>query len=669
MDALGIDVGGTFTDFVATVAGQLQTWKVATAHPPLQSILLGLRRLPRGRLTRLVYGTTVATNALLEGKWARTALLTTQGFRDLLEIGRQNRPDLYDLFCERPEPLVSRRWRLEVPERVDAEGRVLIPLDEGAVRKVARKLKGAVEAVAVVFLFSFLNPAHEQRVREILWAEGLTVPITLSCEVLPEFREYERTSTTVLTAALRPVVENHLLELEKTWSEEKVVPRLWIMQSNGGVASPQEAGRKAATLLLSGPAGGVMGARFVAERAGLQNLITLDMGGTSTDVCLIRAGEIPYTSEKLVAGRPVRLPMVDVHTVGAGGGSIAWLDETGWLRVGPQSAGARPGPACYNRGGKDPTVTDAHLCLGRFHPERPIGGLPPLSLRKAQAAVQGLGQKLGLSLETMALGILEVAEAHMEGAIRVISVERGYDPREFVLVAFGGAGPLHAASLARKLEIPKVFVPAQAGVLSALGLVVTDIVHTYVRSVLAPLRDVSVTRINAVLHELKREAEATLREESLGGDRCEFLFSADLRYLGQGFELPVAIPAPPWEEGSIFEITRRFHELHRQRYGFAHLAAEVELVSLRLTAVGNTEKPELPKIPQGREFSKARREERRAFFEGEGWRRTPVYWWPALPAGAEIRGPASVEGPESTALIPPGARAHVDPFGHLFLEV
>ena len=663
MAILGIDVGGTFTDFVANREGKLLLWKVPTTRPPSSGVFQGLCLLEK-EIECVVHGTTIATNAILEGKWAKTALLTTEGFRDVLEIGRQARPSLYDLFCERPAPIVPREWRLEVPERLDAQGRMVKPLDEPKVRELARKLKGKVDSVAVVFLFSFLDPRHEQRVRQILEEEGVEGPITLSSEVLPEFREYERTSTTVITAALRPLVESYLAEIAQGLNSAKFL----VMRSNGGVSGAREAGRKAAELLFSGPAGGVIGACFVAEKAGFKNLITLDMGGTSTDVSLVQNGEIQYTTEKEIAGRPVRLPMVDVHTVGAGGGSIAWLDPGGMLRVGPQSAGANPGPACYGRGGTEPTVTDAHLALGHLSPARPLAGKLSLSPTLAEKVLGELAQKLRMDLASAAQGILDVAEATMERAIRVISIERGYDPRDFVLVAFGGAGPLHAASLARKLGISKVLIPCYAGVLSALGLITADIVHNFVRSLLAPLGAVQLAKINALFAEMKKEAESILREEEISEERWEFFFSLDLRYRGQGFEINVPIHSFPLD-GDLSSIIEDFHRRHEERYGFSNRNSEVELVNLRLRAVGRTEKPELPEASFLGTLDEAVLERRWVYFGEEGALKAPVFSREKIPAGAEIPGPAVLEGPESTILIPPGSRAFVDRFGNVILEV
>lgn len=664
MSVLGIDVGGTFTDFVAHWEGKLFLWKTPTTKPPSHGVLQGLRLLEK-RVERIVHGTTIATNALLEEKWARTALLTTEGFRDVLEIGRQARPSLYDLFCDRPTPIVPREWRLEVPERLDAQGRVIKPLNEGKVRELAGKLKGQVDSVAVVFLFSFLDPRHERRAREILEEEGVRAPITLSSEVLPEFREYERTSTTVLTAALRPLVESYLEEIAQAINHAKFL----VMRSNGGVCGPREAGRKAAELLFSGPAGGVIGAQFIAEKAGFKNVITLDMGGTSTDVSLVQNGEIQYTTEKEIAGRPVRLPMVDVHTVGAGGGSIAWLDPGGMLRVGPWSAGADPGPACYGRGGTEPTVTDAHLLLGHLPATRPLAGILPLFPSAAERALRELAKKLGLDLASVAQGILDVAEATMERAIRVISIERGHDPRNFVLVAFGGAGPLHAASLARKLGISKVLIPFYAGVLSALGLVTADIVHNFVRSLVAPLASVPLAKINALFEEMRREAEHILREEQISEGRWEFFYSLDLRYRGQGFEINVPISSFPLGDGDLPSLIEAYHRRHDERYGFSNQNAEVELVNLRLRAIGRTEKPDLPEASSLGGIDDAVLERRSVHFGEDGAARVCVFAREKLPAGAEFPGPAVVEGPESTVLIPPKSRAFVDRFGNLILEV
>ncbi|MEN3011175.1 MAG: hydantoinase/oxoprolinase family protein [Candidatus Bipolaricaulaceae bacterium] len=668
MDAVAFDVGGTFTDFVWQEGGVLRTLKLPTTSPQEAAVREGLRRIPIPP-QRLVHGTTLATNALLEGRWARTALLVTQGFRDLLEIGRQNRPGLYDLFCERPRPLVPRELCFPVPERLDAQGRVLRPLAEEALRPLARRLQSEAEAVAIVFLFSFLNPAHERRARAILREEGVSVPIVLSCEVLPEMREFERACTTVISAALLPLLERYVRGLEEGLRAQGVAAPLLLMQSNGGVAAPAEALRAAASLLFSGPAGGVVGAHFVGTALGFPHLITLDMGGTSTDVAVIREGEIALTAEREVAGWPVRLPTVDVHSVGAGGGSLAWRDGSGILRVGPESAGAWPGPACYGRGGTRPTVTDAHLLLGHLPEARPLTAGLRLQKDRAYAAVAALAAALGLDPETAAVGILRVAEATMERAIRVMTVERGHDPRECVLVAFGGAGPLHAAALARSLGIRRVLVPACAGVLSALGLLVADLKHTFVRSLVAPLAEVEPARVNAVLAEAKERAAEALAGEGVPPARQEFRMEADLRYRGQGYELTLPLPRFPLAREDLAALAQAFHAAHRARYGFAVPEEPVELVALRLTALGRTPKPEFPVLSRQGRPEEARMEVRPVHFLEEGWRPTPVYRREKLPAGAELSGPAVLESADTTLLLPPGARAWVHEQGHLLLEV
>jgi len=667
MVSVAIDVGGTFTDFVWLKNGVLQALKLSTTIPQENAVLEGIARIGE-RPKRIVHGTTLATNALLEGKWARTALLVTQGFRDLLEIGRQNRPALYELFCERPKPLVPRELVFPVPERLDAQGRVLRPLDEESLRTIARNLRGAVEAVAIVFLFSFLNEGHERRAREVLREEGLRVPIAISSEVLPEMREYERACTTVLSAALQPLLDRYVRGLAKGLRERGLDAPLLLMQSSGGAADPEEALKRAACLVFSGPAGGVVGAHFVGQSLGLSELITLDMGGTSTDVSVIRGGEVALAAEREVAGWPVRLPTVDVHSVGAGGGSLTWLDRSGLLRVGPESAGAWPGPACYGRGGKRPTVTDAHLLLGYLPGDRPLPAGLQLHPDLAKEAVAPLAEALGLSWEAAAAGILRVAEAAMERAIRVMTVERGHDPRDFALLAFGGAGPLHAVALAQSLGIRRVVIPAYAGVLSALGLLVADLKHAHVRSFCAPLGEVDLARLNVILAEMKGQAEEALAREEVPPQRWKFQMAADLRYQGQGYELTVPLPRWPLGEEDREALAQAFHAAHRERYGFAVPEEPVELVALRLTAWGHTEKPELPELPRGGDLQAALLEVR-PVFSPEGWQRCSVYRREKLFAGAEFSGPALVEGADSTAFIPRGARAFVHPQGHLLVEV
>ncbi len=671
---VGVDVGGTFTDLVWSEYGETYALKVPTTPRQEEGFLQAIDALTEARgapptPTRLVHGTTVATNAVLEETWSRTALFTTKGFGDVLEIGRQTRPSLYDLFTERPKPVVPRSLRMEIPERLDHRGHVVCPLDEEEVRRLARQVRDAVASVAVALLYAFLDDRHERRVRDILREEGVRVPITLSSEVLPEFREFERTSTTVLSAALRPVVAGYLERLVAGLRERAVHAPLLLMSSSGGVLSAEEAARSPAVLLLSGPAGGVEGARRMGAVVGLSDMITLDMGGTSTDVALLPGGVPQRSPEREVAGRPVRIPAVDVHTVGAGGGSIARIDAGGALRVGPSSAGAVPGPACYGRGGAVPTVTDAHLVLGRLPEDHTLGGLPPLDLGAARSAVERVAQPLGLSVDDAAWGILTVAEATMEQAVRVISVERGHDPRGFTLLAFGGAGPLHGVSLAAKLGIRKVLVPAHAGALSALGLMSADLMLTLVRSVLLPWTEARSDRLQEVMSQLKATATQWLSAAGVPASSMLFRCAADLRYRGQGFELTVPWDAADDIAGTHARVAQAFHNAHEARYGYAAPEEPLELVTLRLTATAPTQAPPLPRTEHAGPSPTPSVTRSVYFGPLHGWMTCPVLDRNRLPAGACLPSPAVIEGTDCTCLVPPGATAQVDEIGNLVLEV
>lgn len=667
---IGIDVGGTFTDFVIYDSDS-RRWefsKIPTTHPPEEGVLAGLREtearlgISLKELTRIVHGTTVATNALLEHRWAKTALLTTEGFRDVLEIGRQNRPALYDLHVDRAEPIVPRALRFEVPERVDAQGQVLRELNEERVLSLIPPLR-EVESIAVCFLFSYLNPAHEQRVKALLERE-LNVPITLSSEVLPEYREYERTSTTVMSAALRPVVGTYLERLAQKISQLGTQAPLEIMQSNGGLIQAEIAARHAEHLLYSGPAGGVAGSQFIAERSGFENVITLDMGGTSCDVSLITKGRVSQRVESELAGYRVRVPMVNVHSIGAGGGSIAWIDAGGALRVGPQSAGSEPGPACYGVG-EEPTVTDAHLVLGRLDPESALGGKKLNFDRARQIIHEKIARPLQMSLENAALGILEIADARMERAVRVITVERGYNPQDYTLLAFGGAGPLHAATLARRLGVKKVLIPATAGVLSALGMLVANLRQDGVQSLLRPTTEVHPADIRRVCKQLQRKAEQSLKSSTVA--EIEHRRWMELRYRGQAYELALELPSFI-SQGELAKIEERFHREHHRLYGYSLTGHPTEIVSLRLEAMAKTPKPKLPRRKERQRKRPKERTQRLVHFAGEGALKCPIFVREGLQAGVELRGPAVIEGRESTVLLPPGWHAGVDTLGNLILE-
>jgi N-methylhydantoinase A len=676
---LGVDVGGTFTDFVLLDgAGRVRIHKLLTsARDPSQAILRGIAELGAGPDATVVHGTTVATNALLERRGARTALIATAGFRDVLEIGRQTRPDLYALHPARPAPLVPEAWRFEVPERVDRRGSVLVPLNlEATDRAVGELLAEQVESVAVCLLFSFLNPAHERAVAERIAALGgdHAPAVSLSSEVLPEFREYERTSTTVINAYVAPLIGRYLASLEAELGER----RLRIMQSNGGAISAAAARRLAARTALSGPAGGVVGAFEAARRAGLEQAITFDMGGTSTDVSLC-PGRIQETTEGSVAGLPLRLPIIDIHTVGAGGGSIARLDAGGALRVGPQSAGADPGPVCYGRG-TEITVTDANLVLGRLDAEHFLGGQMALDVPRTHERMRELARRLSLPLEAAAWGIVRVANSNMERAIRTISIERGHDPRRFALVAFGGAGPLHACELAAALRIPRVLVPPRPGVLSALGMVLSDAVKDYTQTVMLPAAAADGPALEALFAPLAERARADLRAEGLDDDAIRLYPALDMRYAGQSYELtvPLAPAAAPGAAGLLpdgLAPEADFHRAHRQRFSYAGEGEPVQIVNVRLKAVGHTPKPEFTRQPAGSLNPRAAHIGYRPVYFADPENPQSARPMPAalydrdrLAPGHMVVGPAIVFQLDTTVVIPPDWAANVDGWSNLLVE-
>jgi N-methylhydantoinase A len=652
---LGVDVGGTFTDLVALVEGGLVTAKVPTTpRNQARGVVAALELVQPavGAVASLAHGSTVATNALLERRGARTALVTTEGFRDVIEIGRQNRPALYDLTRARPPALVPRELRFTVRERMGRDG-VLIPLDEESLRAAVDACRDAeVEAVAVCLLFGFLHPEHERKVGEALREALPDVQLSLSSEVLPEFREYERCSTTVVNSYLTPRLAAYLERLADE-VEALGLPSPLVMQSSGGAAEIETAAARAASCLLSGPAGGVVGAAWVAGLSGFQDLLTFDMGGTSTDVASVLGGTVQTTTESVVAGVPVKLPMVDVHTVSAGGGSIAWVDAGGALRVGPGSAGADPGPAAYGRGGKEPTVTDANLYLGYLPDGVELGGEVRLDRDQAEAALGRVGARVGLDSEETARGIIRVADAEMIRALRVISIERGLDPRELTLVAFGGAGGLHACALAEELGIGRILVPRAAGVLSALGLAISDVRRDQVSPLLAELGAADRADIGARFAGLESNVRGQLADDA----RLSLARLADLRYQGQSFELTV-------EADDLEELSARFHAEHERRYGYRMEDEVVELVNLRLVATVPRDKPDLSEAAPRRGGSPSRRRARL----DDGWREVDVYQRAALGVGSELQGPAVVELAESTLLVRPGWRASVDEIGTLTLE-
>lgn len=711
---VGIDVGGTFTDFVVLDGAGLRVHKVPTT-PDDQSraIVAGLEALGIDRTSldaaQIVHGMTVATNALLERRGAKTGLLTTRGFGDVLVIGRQNRPFLYRLSQTRPPSLVADEWRREVDERLDAAGEVVTPLDEDAVARLAAELaQSDVQSLAIVFLHAFRNPDHERRAAVILRERLPDLPLSLSSEILPEYREYERTATTVINAYVQPLVARYLARLDKALPGSHVR----IMQSNGGAIGLAQAADQAARLVLSGPAGGVVGAFALAQSAGVSSngaassdtasnntvsnnavsnntsnngaapqLITFNMGGTSTDVALC-PGAIPTTAESLIDDLPLRLPLIDIHTVGAGGGSIAYVDVGGALRVGPRSAGAVPGPACYGRGGQEPTVTDANLVLGRLDPQGFLGGHGEVGLDEgaARRVLQQLGQALDLSVEAAALGVIRIANATMERALRRVSVERGYDPRQFTLVPFGGAGPMHACGLADALSIRRILIPPFPGVLSAYGMLAADVVYDASQTIwaqidrgqddLSPLSEQLTEQLTNAVAALAQRVRTVLAQDGIDAPQLEALL--DLRYRGQSYELtvPLALPVDGTSvsRSALQGAVEAFHAAHARRYGYAMPDEPVEVVTLRLVGRAPGVAAALPERPAaGPDPQAAYLGERSVWFAPDAATPVPVYRRDRLQPGNRLHGPALVLQYDATVVIAPHWQGEIDPFGNLIL--
>ena len=682
---IAIDVGGTFTDITFADAATGATWVAKTPSTPgdlSAGFITAIRKVlvlaGRGApdVLRVFHGTTTATNAILEGKTPPTALVTTAGFKYVLEIGRHDIPRHGNLYgWSKPTRPVTPDRVFEVAERLDVNGDVLAPLDESGARAVARQLAQlGLPAVAVVFLHAYANPAHEQRMQEILREEYPGVLVSLSSEVLPQFREFERTMATALNAAVMPPVSRYVSVLRGALDAEGLAAPLLIMKSDGGVTSAATCVRQPVQTVLSGPAAGVIGAVSVAAAAGHQDIISIDVGGTSADICLVRGGRPEITKDGMVGPFPLKLPILDIHTIGAGGGSIAVVSHAGRLTVGPRSAGAEPGPVCYGRGGTAPTVTDAHLVLGRIPPAL-LGGEIPLDAAAARGAIDArIGRPLGLGVEEAAAGIVEIIDNSMARAIRTVSVGRGHDPRRFALVAFGGAGPLHACRLAELLEIPTVIVPPRPGVLSTWGLLDTDIRATFVRTVGTAERRPwaggdAARALEAGWRELEAQARAWLAGEQVASDRQRFERSADLRYEHQSFELTCPVGDGPISAERLAELAATFHAEHRRLYTYDLPGAPIELVNLRLTAIGALpRRAGLPAGGSGTDARAARTGERPVYFRGVGFVGTPSYARAGLLPGMTFDGPAVIEQDDATPLVTPGFRARVDRAHNVILE-
>ena len=674
MYRIGVDTGGTNTDVVLTniKTGEIYSTKTPTTPKSLiEGIQKGIDKIVSisgvtpEEIEEFIYGTTIVVNMIAQKQLQGTALITTKGFRDVLEIGRAYRSEnIYDIFMDKSDPLVSRDLRFEVTERVDFRGKVLEPLNEEEVIKIIQKMKERnIKSVAVCLLHSYANPVHEKRIKEIIKKEWPEAYVSISYEINPQFREYERTSTTVINAFMMPNMDSHLVELEGKLKKDKIDSESYIMQGNAGVMTFNTALKKPVCVSDSGPIAGIIAANYISKLSGIKNLITLDMGGTSCDVSLIQNNTIKFTTENNVEGYPVSIPTVDLDFIGAGGGSIAWHDAGGALKVGPISAGADPGPICYRRGGKEPTVTDANLMTGRIRPDVFLEDLSDVIDETRQIIDEKLAKPLNMSVVEASEGILEVVNSNMIRAIKLVSVQKGYDPREFTLFAFGGAGGLHAAKLAEELEIPKVVIPYSPGTFSALGLVLADIRHDYVHTKLLTKEQVHADILNNIYEELERQGAEGLVKEKVKEENRMLVRTCDIRYFGQAFELSVPIPSGELKEDDIGLISERFHKQHEQIYGHAMRGDPIEFVNYRVSAVGQLSKPNLTDVSESNKWktdsTMFEKKKGKAIFDGKEYD-VDIYHRDSLEVGIEIQGPAIIGEMGATIVVYPGQKATVD---------
>ncbi|WP_246107382.1 hydantoinase/oxoprolinase family protein [Puniceibacterium confluentis] len=680
---VGVDSGGTFTDVCMfnQNTGRIAVWKVSsTPDDPSRGIAQGVEEgmdacgadNAAAAISYLGHGTTVATNALITQRGARVGLLTTEGFRDLLEIGRQKRPDLYDLFASKPPTLVPRALRFELPERILQDGEIARPLDEDAVRSAARALKAAgVEAVAICFLYAFVNPVHEQQARRIVEQELPDAFICASHEIAPEFREFERLSTATVNAYLGPIMHRYISRLTPRLQDLGLPVPPHLTQSNGGVVRFEVAAQTPVRAVLSGPSTGVVAAQAIGAQAGYPDIITFDMGGTSSDVALMAQGRTAQVNEATVHGYPIKAPMLDIHTVGAGGGSIASIDSGGLLKVGPESAGADPGPVCYGRGASEPTVTDANIVLQVLNPTHLLDGRMEVRRDLAVAAISAMAERLGMDVMDTAQGIISVVTANMAKAIRVISVQRGHDPRGYALMAFGGAGPLHAVRLAQELGMARVIIPRNPGILCAMGLLLTDLRADFSTTRLIPLQDSELSAISDAVAHVGAEAAKWFESEGLPEDQRRSNRRVDLRYEGQNYELSIAVPDGAITADTIVRLKQGFAAAHERMYGFAVPEERILCVTFRAEALGLVQKAELPVRPLGgADASGAVAGSRAVWFpETRAFTDSTLYARDRLAPGMVFAGPAIVEQMDTTTLVPPGVTVRVDEIDNLVLEL
>lgn len=670
---VSIDIGGTFTDFVVMegITGQVTIEKIPTTSDIVSGILDGFRKLnlDLGQVRYIVHGTTVALNTFLQRVGAQTGLVTTKGFRDVYEIGRHSRTDLYNLFFRKPVPLIPRRRCLEVDERLDYQGKVLQPLDLEELKKVCRTLveEQRVEALAICFLHSYVNAEHEERAAQWIRENYPQLPVSVSSELVREWREYERTSTTVINAYVLPVVKNYIENLSARLAERKFKHGLFVNRSSGGVMSAERASRRPVHTIMSGPAGGTVAAAYVGTQHHYEKVIAIDAGGTSFDVSLIIDGQPQITSEAKLDGHPLMVPVINIHSIGAGGGSIASVDEGGALAVGPRSAGANPGPVCYGKGGTEPTVTDAHLVCGALDPDYFLGGEMRLDSASARRVIQEkIADKLHLPLLEAGYGIIKVANTRMATAIREMTIQRGFDPREFVLVAFGGAGPMHANALGDELEVSKIIIPVASGAFSALGILLSDVRFDSTFTKVLPLVEVSASDFQSIYTSLEQEATENLEREGFRPDEIRFVRELDMRYVGQ--EYTVRVPLDGFDQAAI---KKRFDEVHEMTYAHSAPGEPAEVVNYRLSAFGRIPKPRLEKIRQGTSnpLPRAIRGRRDVYFgELKKFIPTAIYEREQLLASNRIAGPAVVEEKACTTIILPGYIGVVDDHGNIVIE-
>lgn len=675
------DIGGTFTDltYLDEETGEVGVMKAPTTPANFaEGVVETLRRadLSASETNFFVHGSTVIINALTERKGVKTGLLTTKGFRDVLEIGRANRPDIYNMYYTKPKPFVPRYLRQEARERVNYKGQELEPLNEEDVRRAVHQFKEeGVEAIAVCFLHAYANPGHEIECGEIINEMAPDIPLTLSHQITQEWREYERTSTAVLNSYVHPIARQYLDSLERDLSQMGMPSQtLHVMQSNGGSATFESGKQAPINLVESGPVAGVIGAAYIGRLTGEPNVISFDVGGTTAKTSLVENERPRITTEYRIeqtrefAGYPILAPTVDIVEIGAGGGSIAWIDQAGALRVGPVSAGADPGPACYGWGGEEPTVTDANVLAGRINPDYFLGGEIPLDMEATVKAMQPIADAFDLNVEEAAMGVIRIADANMINALKLVSVRRGYDPRDFVLVAFGGGGAMHAGALMRELRVKKVIVPTEPAVFSAWGMLTTDLRRDYIRTQITRTDEVDPADLTAIYKEMEQQALDTLAREGVKSQDMAIQRFADMRYLGQEHTVKVGLPGGAITDDVMPDVNERFHSLHEQTYTF-RLDTPVELVNYHVTALGQVKQPEIRRVETGGTLDEACKGQRRVNFDELGFREADIYERDRLPVGASFSGPAVVEEPAAVTVVFPDQRLTRDEYGFLHIEM